>query len=115
MERRRRGSAPGTYKSIRLAKSKSLTGPWSPPGAPLTPHWREAPSLVPSLDGREWYLYAEEYPKGYRMYKAASLDQPGPWREVPLKYKGVIRHGCVIRIDESVYRGLLAADNIEKI
>ena len=103
-------SAPGTYKSIRLAKSKSLIGPWSSPGAPLTPHWREAPTLVPSLDGREWYLYAEEYPKGYRMYKAASLDQPGPWREVPLKYKGVIRHGCVIRINEDVYRGLLVAD-----
>ena len=29
--------------------------------------------------------------------KAAPLDQPGPWREVPLKYEGV-------------YRGLLAAD-----
>lgn len=42
--------------------------------------------------------------------KAASLDQPGPWREVPLKYEGVIRHGCVIRINEGVYRGLLAAD-----
>ena len=43
------------------------------------------------------------------MYKAASLDQPGPWREVPLKYEGLIRHGCVIRINEAVYRGLLAA------
>ena len=43
------------------------------------------------------------------MYKAASLDQPGPWSEVPLKYEGLIRHGCVIRIGEGVYRGLLAA------
>ncbi|MBQ6340016.1 MAG: glycosyl hydrolase family 32 [Kiritimatiellae bacterium] len=102
-------SAPGTYKSIRLAKSASPTGPWSSPGLPLTPHWREAPTLVPSPDGRAWYLYAEEYPRGYRMYTAASLDQPGPWREMPLKYTGVIRHGCVIRVREGVYRGLLAA------
>ena len=99
-------SSPGTYKSIRLAKSQNLTGPWSSPGMPLTPQWREAPTLVQSPDGRSWYLYAEEYPKGYRMYRASSLDQPGPWIEVPLKYEGIIRHGCVIRVGEDVYRRL---------
>ena len=58
-----------TGKTIRIASSSSLTGPYTNPGPPVTPAWREAPSIVRSPDGQGWYLYTEQYPTAYELYK----------------------------------------------
>ena len=39
-----------------------LLGPYSKPGPPVSPDFREAPTLIPSPNGKAWYLYYEQYP-----------------------------------------------------
>lgn len=49
--------APEVAKTIRMAKSKTLTGPYTNPGAPITSLsvWHEAPILVPTVDGEGFF------------------------------------------------------------
>ena len=51
-----------TGKTIRICSSPNLLGPYSEPGPPVSPGFREAPTLIPSPDGKVWYLYYEQYP-----------------------------------------------------
>lgn len=70
-----------TGKTIRISSAAALTGPYSKPGPPISPSFREAPTLVPSPDGTAWYLYYEQYPGvSYGLSVAANLD--GPWIQV---------------------------------
>lgn len=94
-----------TGKTIRIAKSKSLTGPWSNPSPSITPSWREAPTIVPSPDGKEWYLYVEQYPHRYVMYSAESLESTS-WKEVTLSAPHM-RHGWVQPISEKEYKRII--------
>jgi len=67
-----------TGKTIRVCSAPSLLGPYSQPGMPVSPQFREAPTLIPSPDGKAWYLYYEQYPGvAYGLSVAASLE--GPW------------------------------------
>lgn len=93
-----------TGKTIRVATSKKLTEGWSNPGVAITPSWHEAPTVVPSPDGKEWYLYTERYPHRYVMYKAPALDSPH-WQEVTLSAPHM-RHGWVQPLSEREYRHL---------
>ena len=99
--------APETGKTIRIAKSKNLTGPYSNPGpriTPLTP-WHEAHTIVPKVNGDGFFLYTEDYTRlQYDMFEAESLD--GTWKE--RYFPGPkARHGCVIRINETEYQAIL--------
>ena len=99
---------PEVAKTIRLSKSESLTGPYTNPGAAITPAgvWHEAPILIPTPDEKGWYLFAERYPKQYDLYQAPSID--GPWKE--LYFPGPdARHGCIVKVDEATYQGILKA------
>ena len=100
--------APEVAKTIRMAKSKTLTGPYTNPGAPITSLsvWHEAPILVPTVDGEGFFLYAERYPKQYDMFKASSID--GPWTECYFQGPDA-RHGCIVRVNEKVYQAILKA------
>ena len=71
--------APETGKTIRIAKAPALTGPYANPGARITDlaRWHEAPIIVPTVDGKGFYLFTENYPLQYDMFEAQSLD--GPW------------------------------------
>ncbi len=70
-----------TGKTIRLSSSASLQGPWSVPGPPISPNFREAPTLVPSPNGKAWYLWYEQYPGvSYGVSVCADLD--GPWYQI---------------------------------
>ncbi|MBR5043102.1 MAG: glycosyl hydrolase family 32 [Bacteroidales bacterium] len=99
-----------TGKTVRIAVSDTPTGPWSNPGVSLTPAWREAPTLVQSMDGSEWYLYVEDYTvHRYEMYHSATLTLNSMWEKVA----GMTpppgdncRHGCIIRVDETIYSKL---------
>ena len=74
--------------------------------------------LIPSPDGKVWYLYYEQYPGvSYGLSVAASLK--GPWFKVSgytsnlswNKYEmpPALRHGCMIVVSRERYEGLVAA------
>lgn len=105
-----------TGKTIRIAASDNLLGPYSYPGDPVSPNFREAPMLIPSPDNRTWYLYYEQYPGvSYGLSVARHLE--GPWYQVSGytffqnwdKYSmpASVRHGCMITIDREEYDKLV--------
>jgi len=105
-----------TGKTIRIAKSNNLTGPYSEPSAPVSPNFREAPALIPSPDGSAWYLYYEQYPGvSYGLSIADNLN--GPWFQASGytffedwdKYSlpASVRHGCMLAISRKEYEALV--------
>lgn len=106
-----------TGKTIRISRSPSLLGPYSEPGPPISPNFREAPTLIPSPNGKSWYLYYEQYPGvAYGLSVAARLD--GPWFQVagnqqPAwdKYRlpPKVRHGSMLPIARRQYDALMDA------
>lgn len=105
-----------TGKTIRIARSNSLLGPYSLPGDPISPNFREAPALIPSPDGTAWYLYYEQYPGvSYGLSIADNLNGPwyqasgytffSDWDKYSLPSK--VRHGCMISISQEQYDALV--------
>ena len=100
--------APETGKTIRIAKAPALTGPYANPGPRITDlaRWHEAPIIVPTVDGKGFYLFTENYPLQYDMFEAQSLD--GPWTE--RYFAGPkARHGCMVRVNETEYQAIINA------
>jgi hypothetical protein len=100
-----------TGKTIRIASSANLTGPWTEPSARISPNFREAPTLIPRPDGKGWYLYYEQYP-GVRYECLTAEKLPGPWHDVyVMKYKvpANARHGCMIPVNQKQYDDIIAA------
>jgi hypothetical protein len=112
-----------TGKTIRIAKSPSLTGPFSEPSAPVSPNFREAPMLIPSPDGNIWYLYYEQYP-GVSYGLSIADNMNGPWYQASGytfysdwdKYSlpPSVRHGCMITISKNEYDKLVGHFGIDK-
>lgn len=106
-----------TGKTIRICRAKNVEGPDSEPGPPVSPDFREAPTLIPSPDGQAWYLYYEQYPGvAYGLSVAASLD--GPWFQVAGNQRPdwdkfhvppKVRHGSMLPITRKQYDALVAA------
>ena len=107
-----------TGKTIRICTADRLLGPYSVPGPPITPSFREAPALLPSPDGRYWYLYYEQYP-GVAYGLSVAADLAGPWFQVfgdtghaswdKYDVPKLARHGCMLTITRKQYAALLAA------
>jgi hypothetical protein len=103
-------------KTIRICSSTNLCGPYGAPGPPLSPSFREAPMLIPSPNGKAWYLYYEQYPGiAYGLSAAISLD--GPWFQVAGSQRPEwdkfsvppgVRHGCMLPISDGQYRALIS-------
>jgi hypothetical protein len=110
-----------TGKTIRISKAPSLLGPWSEPGPSISPNFREAPMLIPSPDGKNWYLYYEQYP-GVSYGLSISDNLNGPWYQASGytffstwdKYSlpEKVRHGCMITISKKEYDALVNAFGI---
>jgi hypothetical protein len=106
-----------TGKTIRICKANDLLGPYSKPGPPVSPNFREAPTLIPSPNGKAWYLYYEQYPGvAYGLSVAASLEGPWfqaagnqqpSWDKYHLPPK--VRHGSMIPITRKQYDALVKA------
>lgn len=105
-----------TGKTIRIARSGALLGPYSLPSDPISPNFREAPTLIPSPNGKIWYLYYEQYPGvSYGLSIADNLN--GEWYQASGytffsdwdKYSlpPGVRHGCMITISVEEYEELL--------
>ena len=103
-----------TGKTIRICTSPGLTGPWSELSEPISPNFREAPTLIPRRNRSGWLLYYEQYP-GVRYGCSTSPKLEGPWYNKPegpeIDYdfaeeyvipKGA-RHGCMIPISKLEY------------
>jgi hypothetical protein len=99
-----------TGKTIRMSFSPKLLGPYSPPGPPLSPNFREAPMLIQSLNRRNWYLYYEQYAGvSYGLSMAPNLK--GPWYQVSgntgvpewnkFEVPPGIRHGSMMEITKT--------------
>ncbi len=105
-----------TGKTIRISRSPGLLGPYGEPGAPISPSFREAPTLIPSPNGKAWYLYYEQYPGvAYGLSVAAKLD--GPWFQVAGNQQPSwdkyhvpekVRHGSMLPISRREYDALVA-------
>lgn len=106
-----------TGKTIRIASADKLFGPYINLSAPISPNFREAPMLIPSPNGKAWYLYYEQYPGiSYGLSVAAQLK--GPWYQLSGytfhrtwdKYSmpAKVRHGCMITISREQYDALVA-------
>jgi hypothetical protein len=112
-----------TGKTIRICRADSLLGPYSEPGPPISPNFREAPTLIPSPDGKAWCLYYEQYP-GVSYGLSISADLSGPWFQaaggtnhgnwdkyvLPPK----VRHGSMIPITRKKYDALVAEFGITR-
>lgn len=100
--------APKTYKSVRIASSDNLLGPYTNPGPSVSPNWREAPIMVRTPEGK-FRLYYENYGEhAYEMRESTAI-QGAPWKDVTNMYPPKDgRHGCIVHVDEKTYL------NIEK-
>jgi len=112
-----------TGKTIRLSFSPNLLGPYSEPGPPISPNFREAPTLIPSADGKDWYLYYEQYAgTSYGLSMAPRLR--GPWYQVSgntgvpswnqFEMTPEARHGSMIVITQNQYDAIVAAFGARK-
>lgn len=105
-----------TGKTIRISKGKSLTGPFNCLSEPITPIGvpMEAPILVKLPEDSGWALYTESYyiDHTYRMFVSDKIE--GEWIEKQFNCPKVndasypnARHGCIVRISENIYKGLV--------
>ena len=92
-------------KNLFLTSSASLTGPWSPPSAPISgPQWAEGAS--PIRIGSEWYVYFDKYrDKKYGAIRSRDLKS---WEDVTgsIAMPAGVRHGTVFRAPAEVVEGL---------
>ncbi|MEM7658833.1 MAG: glycoside hydrolase family 43 protein [Bacteroidota bacterium] len=96
---------PTPEKNIRIARSKHLTGPYSPPGPPITPDWVEGPTVL--KDQRTWRVYYDEYTRKHMgAMQSSNLET---WTDITdqLNFPEGTRHGSVFRVSPAILEGLL--------
>lgn len=107
-----------TGKTVRISCAPKLTGPYPLPGPPVSPNFREAPTLIRAPNGADWYLYFEQYAgTSYELSMAPRLE--GPWVPVwgntgvpewnRFEMPAGLRHGSMIQITRKQYDALVAA------
>jgi hypothetical protein len=112
-----------TGKTIRICSSSKLLGPYSEPGPPISPGFREAPALIPSPNGNAWYLYYEQYPGvsyglsvsdslGGRWFQASGGTYYRDWDKYELPR--AVRHGGMLSISNTEYEALISAFGINR-
>lgn len=107
-----------TGKTIRISCAPTLLGPYPRPGPPVSPGFREAPTLVRAPNGSDWYLWYEQYAgTSYELSMAPRLE--GPWIPVwgnsgiadwnRFDMPAGVRHGSMIAITRRQYDEIVAA------
>lgn len=107
-----------TGKTVRISCAASLLGPYPQPGPPISPNFREAPTIIRAPNDREWFVYYEQYAgTSYGLSKAPTLS--GPWYQVSgnsgvprwnrYEMPDGLRHGSMIAISRKEYDALLKA------
>ncbi len=107
-----------TGKTIRISCAKRLLGPYPPPGPPVSPNFREAPTIIRAPGKGDWLLYYEQYAgTGYGLSTAPRLT--GPWYQVSgntgvpewdrYTLPAGLRHGSMIAISKAQHDAIVAA------
>jgi hypothetical protein len=107
-----------TGKTIRISCADKLLGPYPEPGPPLSPNFREAPTLVRAPLSNDWLLYYEQYAgTSYGLSRAPRLE--GPWYQVSgnsgvrewnrYEMPAGTRHGSMIEISRKQHDAIVAA------
>lgn len=107
-----------TGKTIRISCAPSLLGPYPMPGPPISPNFREAPTLIRSPSGQDWLMYYEQYAGvSYGVSKAPRLE--GPWYQIQgnsgverwnrFHMPAGTRHGWMIEISRKEYDAIIRA------
>jgi hypothetical protein len=107
-----------TGKTVRISCSAKLLGPYPEPGPPLSPNFREAPTLVRAPVSNDWLLYYEQYAgTSYGLSRAPRLE--GPWYQVSgnsgvpewnrYEMPAGTRHGSMIEISRKQYDAIVTA------
>jgi len=107
-----------TGKTVRISCAAALLGPYPAPGPPVSPNFREAPTIVRAPNGADWLLYYEQYAgTSYGLSTAPRLE--GPWYQVSgnsgvpewnrYEMPAGTRHGSMIGISRAQYDAILAA------
>lgn len=101
-----------TGKTIRVSCAKALLGPYPFPEPPVSPAFREAPTIIRAPNEKDWLLYYEQYAgTSYGLSMAPRLE--GPWYQASGN-TGVLewnryempagtRHGSMIAITRLQY------------
>ena len=100
-----------TGKTIRISKSKNLTGPYTEPSkSATTPNvFVEAPILMPKPNNDGWFIFAERYPYEYLCFEANSMDAD-KWEKTDISIPDA-RHGAIVRLSEKEYKKILSSFN----
>ena len=107
-----------TGKTVRISCAAKLLGPYPLPGPPLSPNFREAPTVIRAPNGADWLLYYEQYAgTSYGLSTAPTLK--GPWYQVSgnsgvpewnrYEMPAGLRHGSMIGITRAQYDAIVAA------
>ena len=103
---------PEPTRNLRVAASKSATGPYGPAHPAFTGRDTEGPSVLHVADW--WYVYFDYYTRG--RYGSRRTKDFVNWEVVSdsLHAPRGIRHGSAFLAPESVLQGLLKLDSIPK-
>ena len=96
---------PEAEKNIRLVYADKITGPYSPPGPPITgDYWAEGPTAW-QIEG-QWHLYFDKYRKGE--FGLLVSDDLTNWEEQSeqLGMPEGMRHGTIFNIPRSLWANL---------
>lgn len=107
-----------TGKTIRVTCARSLLGPYPEPGPPLSPNFREAPTLIRAPATRDWLLWYEQY-AGTSYGLTAGRNLRGPWYQMSgntgvkewdrYRMPPGTRHGSMIEISRREHDAIVAA------
>ncbi|SEA27966.1 glycoside hydrolase family 43 protein [Pedobacter hartonius] len=84
-------------KNLKIAYSKSLTGPYTAASAPITgKYWAEGPTSLKM--GNTWLLYFDKYTE--HKYGAISSEDLKTWKDISdqISLPNGIRHGAILQI-----------------
>lgn len=105
-------------KTVRISCADKLLGPYPMPGAPISPNFREAPTLIRAPGDRDWLMYYEQYAGvSYGVSKAPRLQ--GPWFQMQgnsgverwnrFSMPAGTRHGWMIAISRAEHDAIVKA------
>ncbi len=96
---------PVPQKNLRVATSRSFSGGYSKPSAPITgKYWAEGPTAIKI--GSQWIVYFDKYTE--HTYGAVTSTDLVNWTDIAakIKFPPGARHGTVLRISPEELRRL---------